>query len=142
MFFSVKRAMIIGNKVYYPCICYEISSALEKTVIFLKNKGKAEIYPIKVHFQNGKVIENLSKILGSNKISTVVDDSNKISTVVDGTVTKRKTNRDSKPKNSGFKDTPVTEELGQKLRDLPEVEAEVEAEIEAEVETEVEDNDF
>lgn len=98
MFFSVKKSMIIGGKVYYPCICYEVSSALEETVFFLRNKGKAEIYPIKVHFQNGKVIENLDK------------------------VTKRKSNRTSKPKSSGFKDTPITEELGQKLIDLPEIE--------------------
>ena len=98
MFFSVKKAMIIGGKVYYPCICYEISSALENTVFFLKNKGQAEIYPIKVHFQNGKVIEDLDKL------------------------TKRKSNKTSKPKSSGFKGTPITEELGQKLRDLPEVE--------------------
>lgn len=98
MFFSVKKAMIIGGKVYYPCICYEISSALEETVYFLRNKGQAEIYPIKVHFQNGKVIENLDNVI------------------------KRKSNKSSKPKNSGFKGTPITEELGQKLRDLPEVE--------------------
>ena len=98
MFFSVKKSMIIGDKVYYPCICYVLSSALEKTVFYLKNKGQAEVYPIKVHFQNGKVIEDLDKI------------------------TKRKSNKSSKPKNSGFKGTPITEELGQKLRDLPEVE--------------------
>lgn len=98
MFFSVKKAMIIGGKVYYPCICYEVSSVLENTVSFLKNKGQAEIYPIKVHFQNGKVIENLDK------------------------VTKRKSNKSSKPKSSGFKDTPITEELEQKLEDIPEVE--------------------
>lgn len=110
MFFSVKRAMIIGNKVYYPCICYEISSALEETVYFLKNKGKAEIYPVKVHFQNGKVIENL--------ISTDVD----VDTVVDDKVTKRKPDRASKPKSSEFKNNPITEELCEKLRDLPEVE--------------------
>lgn len=99
MFFSVKRAMIIGGKVYYPCICYEISPDLEETVSFLKNKGKAEIYPIKVHFQNGKVIENLEV-----------------------KVIKRKINRTSKPKNSDSKGIPITEELGQKLRSLPEVE--------------------
>lgn len=98
MFFSVKKAMIIGGKVYYPCICYEVSSVLEETVFYLRNKGQAEIYPIKVHFQNGKVIENLDK------------------------VTKRKSNKSSKPKNSGFKDTPITEELEQKLEDIPEVE--------------------
>lgn len=98
MFFSVKKSMIIGGKVYYPCICYEISSALENTVYFLKNKGQAEIYPVKVHFQNGKVIENLDK------------------------VTKRKPNKSSKPKSSGFKDTLITEELGQKLEDIREVE--------------------
>lgn len=98
MFFSVKKSMIIGGKVYYPCICYVLSSALEETVFYLKNKGQAEVYPIKVHFQNGKVIEDLDKI------------------------TKRKSNKSSKPKNSGFKGTPITEELGQKLRDLPETE--------------------
>lgn len=100
MFFSVKKTMTIGGKVYYPCICYEVSSVLEETIHNLKSKGKAEIYPVKVHFQNGKVIENLDKI------------------------TKRKSNKSSKPKNSGFKGTPITEELGQKLRDLPEVEDE------------------
>lgn len=100
MFFSVKKSMIIGGKVYYPCICYEVSSALEETVFYLRNKGMAEIYPVKVHFQNGKVIENLDKVI------------------------KRKSNRASKPKNSGFKGTSITEELGQKLRDLPEVEDE------------------
>lgn len=98
MFFSVKKSMLIGGKVYYPCICYVLSSALEETIFYLKNKGQAEIYPIKVHFQNGKVIEDLDKI------------------------TKRKSNKTSKPKNSGFKGTPITEELGQELRDLPEVE--------------------
>lgn len=98
MFFSVKKSMIIGGKVYYPCICYEVSSVLEETVFYLRNKGQAEIYPIKVHFQNGKVIENLDK------------------------VTKRKSNKSSKPKSSGFKDTPITEELEQKLEDVPEVE--------------------
>lgn len=98
MFFSVKKSMIIGGKVYYPCICYEVSSALEETVFYLRNKGQAEIYPVKVHFQNGKVIENLDK------------------------VTKRKSNKSSKPKSSGFKDTPITEELEQKLEDIPEVE--------------------
>lgn len=98
MFFSVKKIMTIGGKVYYPCICYEVSSVLEETIHNLKSKGKAEIYPVKVHFQNGKVIENLDKVI------------------------KRKSNKSSKPKNSGFKGTPITEELEQKLRDLPEVE--------------------
>lgn len=105
MFFSVKKAMTIGGKVYYPCICYEISSALEETVFYLKNKGKAEIYPIKVHFQNGKVIENLD------------------------TVTKRKPNKSSKPKSIS---TP--EPLAQKLRFSPEVEDKDKVEVEVEVE--------
>lgn len=97
MFFSVKKAMIIGGKVYYPCICYEISSALEETVFFLKYKGKAEIYPIKVHFQNGKVIENLDKVI------------------------KRKSNRASKPKGIS-----IPEPLAQKLKASSEVEDKVE----------------
>ncbi len=97
MFFSVKKAMIIGSKVYYPCICYEISSTLENTVSFLKNKGQAEIYPIKVHFQNGKVIENLDNL------------------------TKRKSNRASKPKGIS-----IPEPLAQKLKASPEVEGKVE----------------
>ena len=97
MFFSVKKAMIIGGKVYYPCICYVLSSALEETVFFLKHKGKAEIYPIKVHFQNGKVIENLE------------------------TATKRKSNKSSKTKGIS-----IPEPLAQRLKASSEVEDKVE----------------
>lgn len=108
MFFSVKSAMIIGNKVYYPCICYEVSPALEETVFFLKNKGKAEIYPVKVHFQNGKVIENLDNI------------------------TKRKSNKSSKPKNSGSKGISIPERLDQRLKNFSEAETEAEDEPKSE----------
>lgn len=101
MFFSVKKSMIIGGKVYYPCICYVVSSALEETVFYLRNKGIAEIYPIKVHFQNGKVIENLDKVI------------------------KRKSNRASKPKGIS-----IPEPLAQKLKASSEVEDKVEDKVE------------
>lgn len=104
MFFSVKKTMIIGGKVYYPCICYEVSSVLEETIHNLKSKGKAEIYPVKVHFQNGKVIENLDNVI------------------------KRKSNKTSKPKNSDSKGISIPERLDQKLKKFSEVEIETEVE--------------
>lgn len=53
-FFSVKKQMKIGNKVYIPCICYPVQRFLEFTVDKLVSEGKAEKYSEYVYFQNGK----------------------------------------------------------------------------------------
>lgn len=57
MFFSVKHSIRIGGKVYIPCICYELTKALELTVKNLEKQGKATIYDKMVFFQNGKIVE-------------------------------------------------------------------------------------
>ena len=57
MFFSVKSSVKILNKVYTPCICYEITDVLAPTIDKMVEEGKAYIYYHKVAFQNGKVLE-------------------------------------------------------------------------------------
>lgn len=57
MFFSVKTAIKIGEKSYFPCICYALPDALVPTVDKLVTEGKAREYETKVYFQNGKVLE-------------------------------------------------------------------------------------
>lgn len=54
MFFSVKKEMKIGGKVYLPCICYPVSRFMECTVDKLVEENKAEKYEEYVYFQNGK----------------------------------------------------------------------------------------
>lgn len=56
MFFSVKTAMKIGDKVYIPCICYALPDVLVPTVDKLIAEGKAKKYDEPVFFQNGKVL--------------------------------------------------------------------------------------
>lgn len=53
-FFSVKKEMKIGGKVYLPCICYPISRFIEYTVDKLVEENKAEKYDEYVYFQSGK----------------------------------------------------------------------------------------
>jgi len=57
MFFSVKTAIKIGGKSYFPCICYVLPDTLVPTVDKLVAEGKARKYETKVYFQNGKVLE-------------------------------------------------------------------------------------
>lgn len=57
MFFSVKHSISIASKVYMPCICYDLTKALELTVRGLEKQGKAIIHDKIVFFQNGKIVE-------------------------------------------------------------------------------------
>ena len=57
MFFSVKQAIRIGGKAFRPCICYEVTPYLELTVKKLEEEGKVTIYPERVFFCNGKIVE-------------------------------------------------------------------------------------
>ena len=56
MFFSVKSSVKILNKVYTPCICYEVTDVLAPTIDKMVEEGKAYKYENRVFFQNGKVI--------------------------------------------------------------------------------------
>lgn len=56
MFFSVKKEIRIGGKVYVPCVCYSLPQFLEYTVNKLVEEGKAVIYDEYVGFMNGKVL--------------------------------------------------------------------------------------
>jgi hypothetical protein len=57
MFFSVKKTIRMGGKVYIPCVCYEADKSLELTLSKLSAEGKAVLYDERVFFQNGKVID-------------------------------------------------------------------------------------
>lgn len=61
MFFTVKRTLRIGGKVYTPCICYPLPHILEYTVQELEKKGEAVIHNEMVFFQNGKIIPSLAE---------------------------------------------------------------------------------
>lgn len=69
MFFSVKKEMKIGGKLYLPCICYDVTKSLEFTVEKLLEEGKVRVHSERVFFQNGKVIEK--KEVKSKKKQTV-----------------------------------------------------------------------
>ena len=58
MYFSVKRAVRIAGKNYFPCICYPLTDFLKSTVEKLEKEGKAKVYDRFVFFQNGKIINN------------------------------------------------------------------------------------
>lgn len=62
MYFSVKRAVRIAGKNYFPCICYPLTDFLKSTVEKLEKEGKAKVYDHFVFFQNGKIIENSRQI--------------------------------------------------------------------------------
>lgn len=62
MFFSVKHAVRIAGKVYIPCVCYDMTKALELTIKDLADKGKARIHDKMVFFQNGKILESKSVV--------------------------------------------------------------------------------
>lgn len=57
MFFSVKTAVKIANKVFVPCVCYEANEVLAPTIEKLVAEGKAYSFKERVYFQNGKVLE-------------------------------------------------------------------------------------
>ena len=67
MFFSVKKTIKIGEKVYRPCICYEITRALELTLQKLASAGKAVLYDERVFFQNGKIIKTEAMLKAEKK---------------------------------------------------------------------------
>ena len=62
MYFSVKRAVRIAGKNYFPCICYPLTDFLKSTVEKLEKEGKAKVYDRFVFFQNGKIITNEPEI--------------------------------------------------------------------------------
>lgn len=75
MYFSVKKTIKIAGKTYIPCICYEVTRALELTVAKLEREGKAVTYSEKVFFQNGKVIKKESVVKESlNTESTATEE--------------------------------------------------------------------
>ena len=57
MFFSVRKSVRIGGRLFIPCVCYEGGRVYEKPVQDLVDKGLAVIWPQRVFFQNGSVIE-------------------------------------------------------------------------------------
>jgi hypothetical protein len=57
MFFSVKSAVKIAEKVYIPCVCYALPDFLKATIEKMVKEEKAYIYDHRVAFQNGKVLE-------------------------------------------------------------------------------------
>jgi len=57
MFFSVRKSMRIGDRVFRPCICYEVDSIYESVVCELAGKDLAVVWPKRVFFQNGRVID-------------------------------------------------------------------------------------
>jgi hypothetical protein len=67
MFFSVKKLIKIGGKVYKPCICYEATRTLELTLQKLASAGKVVIYDERVFFQNGKVIKTEAMLKAEKK---------------------------------------------------------------------------
>lgn len=62
MYFSVKKEIKLGGKVFIPCVCYPVTAPLELTVKKLAKEGRAVIYEERVFFQNGKVIEKKSVV--------------------------------------------------------------------------------
>nr|DAO97462.1 MAG TPA: hypothetical protein [Caudoviricetes sp.] len=58
MYFSVKRAVRIAGKNYFPCICYPLTDFLKSTIERLEKEGKAKVYDHFVFFQNGKIIND------------------------------------------------------------------------------------
>ena len=62
MFFSVKRAIRIGGKAFRPCICYEVTPYLELTIKKLSEGDDITLYPERVFFCNGKIVEKKSVV--------------------------------------------------------------------------------
>lgn len=60
MFFSVRKSVAIGGKTYIPCVCYEGSKVLEDPVNRLVQQDLAVVYPERVYFQNGKLLQKSS----------------------------------------------------------------------------------
>ena len=75
MYFSVKKTIKIAGKTYIPCICYEVTKALELTVAKLERAGKVATYSEKVFFQNGKVIKKESVVKESVVKESVLKES-------------------------------------------------------------------
>lgn len=57
MFFSVRKSVSIGGRMFIPCVCYECGKLYEKPVQELVAKDMAVIWPERVFFQNGTVID-------------------------------------------------------------------------------------
>lgn len=57
MFFSVRYPVKIGGKLHIPCVCYELTRNLEKTVDKLVSEDVAIVHTKMVYFQNGKPVE-------------------------------------------------------------------------------------
>ena len=57
MFFSVKKSVSIGGRMFIPCVCYECGKLYEKPVQELVDKDMAVMWPQRVFFQSGRVIE-------------------------------------------------------------------------------------
>lgn len=57
MFFSVRKSVSIGGRTFIPCVCYEGGNMYEKPVQELVDKDMAVIWPERVFFQNGRVID-------------------------------------------------------------------------------------
>lgn len=55
-YFSVRKPIRIAGKTYIPCICYEGTRFLERTIQELEKKGKACIYDHRVFFQSGRLL--------------------------------------------------------------------------------------
>ena len=73
MYFSVKKEIKLGGKVFIPCVCYAVTVPLELTVKKLAKEGRAVIYEERVFFQNGKVIEKkpaVKEVLTTEKKSS------------------------------------------------------------------------
>jgi hypothetical protein len=62
MYFAVKTPMRIGNKSYLPCVSYEVTCSLEKTVEKLEGENKVYVSDVKMIFQSGKWINKEVKI--------------------------------------------------------------------------------
>lgn len=56
-YFSVKRSIKIGGKLYKPCVCYETSDSLMFTVKSLADSGIAVLHEDEVFFQNGAMLD-------------------------------------------------------------------------------------
>lgn len=61
MYFSVRKSIKIANKIYIPCVCYQLPNVLVPTVEMLVRADKAYIYKEPVSFMNGKVLVKETK---------------------------------------------------------------------------------
>lgn len=57
-YFSVKRSIKIGGKLYRPCVCYPLPDSLLFTVKSLVDSGVAAVHDEEVYFQSGKMIDS------------------------------------------------------------------------------------